>query len=617
MFFFIFQLTWAEFQQVADRDPQSVEDAIKALNAGLYSSLSSRPNAVYGSGEYLTVQDNKFPTAYKDSRNLHKLSEMYNPFTMPPIRVSSDIDSIYTVSHDPECLIRALGDNPFSIHSLTNPMTAETGSRFSVNTKKCKPPIQVRGGKISTCPLNWFPNVRIATCKIPNLKCAVMYINIYYIGSDVSVGKSNYFSTLMMGVVNAMVNISRNGLNKNPATDIEPSVLAELRGLENLHTKISSKDKSKGVTSTLSPQAMLLLVSVFEMSLGFISDEVPSIPFETTFYNGIQSKDPSQDKSLPRGKMASFARKLKDNMLFTASVAGCKSCFYGSEYDKLVTIDPIIMNQYRMKQNQLGDSFDPNVHLENYPEEWYFELNKALSQARNELKDVAMEVFREAFRTPHLPGEATISDQEEELSEEHQHEEMRLGDETSGGEQSREGDRLEHTNVNFEELPTERIRGGGGGRLAGHAGKRSRPQNPNQKQSRQGRGRPHLPTQRSNQQNTEMKQDHDVSGDRAVNESKGQSSDDESPEVPPPPQEMNLLEERPHEANNDQSNDDSQEDADDEHGNKEDEEQIPDDEESPLFLDIGFVVTLEGAETFIYGELNGNERIVKSQMTQR
>lgn len=309
---------------------------------------------------------------------------------------------MYSFDHDPVALLRAHGDNPFAIPSITHASSADTGSRFCVNSERCSVPAYVRGGKVKTCPLNWFPNVGIASCQIKGLECTTMHIHLYYMGADSTVGRTNYFSHTMLGVVNAMVNMSKCAALIAPENRISASVRDEIMNFQNLSSKVGSKKWSgltKGVTNVLSSDAMLVLASYFLPMLeiianGDIGDGAG--PFESSFWNGIQPENVAWDCSLSREEMIAFAGKLHKSIVFTTSVAGCKGRFFGDEFQQSLKLDS---ERIRVHMDNLNVNSSEQVPLStNYPEDWYDDLNKLLSQARRELHKAAMTKFSKAMK---------------------------------------------------------------------------------------------------------------------------------------------------------------------------------------------------------------------------
>ena len=89
-----------------------------------------------------------FPTSVKDRRRPKKIWDFYTPEDLPPIVVSGDIDSVYTFDHSLSRLVRACGNKTrWVMPNITRRESADTGSRFCVNSDLCEAKPFIRGGR--------------------------------------------------------------------------------------------------------------------------------------------------------------------------------------------------------------------------------------------------------------------------------------------------------------------------------------------------------------------------------------------------------------------------------------------------------------------------------------
>ena len=463
------KLTFEAFIAVAESRPDLVKQTFEEWNRSAESENAGddevTDNDEVGT-EYLAINDNVFPTCINEANKLHTFQDMFTPEETPRIMMKGDIDSVYTFSESLPQIVVACGKNHWTLPSITSSSSADTGSRFAVNSELCENPAFVRGGQTKTIPLNWFPNIKIATVQIGDWGHD-MHIQLYYLGVEKYTG-NGYFNTVMMAVTNAMFNIAR-------CLSLEyedQSVLPALRRFENLETIVGRRKwtaNKSGVKNRLSPSAMYSLAQGTEKALGMIADNVAEIKFDDPFFNGIQPED-NREKSVDRAQMVKFAKRWQNHFLVTASLAGCKGYFTDrkfqrwiepspEKYQLLVVQDPAFQDVVDRLNRQKEDEHDrlieerdrliqeqqdernrpnqaqgnerdeehedeleipqvPDVHYHNatdnlppcaeFPQAivtWLSDLNQHISLARDGLMGEVMKDFRQAFQCLDEDGE--------------------------------------------------------------------------------------------------------------------------------------------------------------------------------------------------------------------
>lgn len=367
-----------------------------------------------------------FPMSLQNTTELKMLHSQYSSYNCPPIILRGDIDSVYTYSESLESIVSACGTkNWWKMPSITRQHTADTASRFCINSELCEKQPVIRSGVAQTAPLNWFPNVKVAICSIKEWGCDV-HVQLYFLGVD-RLTSNQHFTHLQLGVVNTMFNLARAALMLNHH-QLDPSTISSLRRFENLHTKVGSREWNRdlvGQTNELSPTAMGDLSRSAVAILEHIADNDQSLRFEHPFWNGIQPED-KRTSSLDRQAMVRFAKKLKNSMVFTASLAGCKGRFAGQEFMTKIDINNLVsVNDNDSDGDSSSDSSsdsesnsdsDSSTEIE---EAWVLLLNQKIKKERDELNQKVMSSFRSAFATMRpREGENVTAEWEEVADEE-------------------------------------------------------------------------------------------------------------------------------------------------------------------------------------------------------
>ena len=427
---------YERFLVFAQQNPERVQEALNQLERekGGRDERRKRPASLTA----LMPMDGitGFPTNIKERWTPKKLWEQYDPSTLPKILVGADIDSIYTFNSSLFKLVESCGEKcRFTMPNITRHQSADTGTRFCVNSDLCETKPFIRGGEAKTVPLNWFPNVKIATVQIGHPFHSQLHIQLYFLGVD-GLHSNTYFTQERLGVVNAMFTMAAISILDDP--DFDRSIKRQLARFYNLETLVGSRKWTGARTSfsnSLTPSAMraLALKSTEVLELMATNDEATA--FEMPFFNGIQPED-KREKTLNREAMVKFAQELQKSMCFTASMAGCKGSFADEHFLRKIELDP---EQFRkvdqddqmetddhsikLDPDQMGtetkslkvalDGFDSEDDLDDQDSEedsdessestawdcdlWCSTINEKLTETRNELKEVVLRSFREAF----------------------------------------------------------------------------------------------------------------------------------------------------------------------------------------------------------------------------
>jgi len=360
------------------RQPEEV-DLLSPENADPPGLLPDEQEEQEGGNEFLEEYTDGFPDSVTGEKTLFKLEEMYSPATPPKMTVSGDIDSLYGIFHSMMELVKAIGPlHSYSIPSVTTPCSADKGSRFSVNSNRCSVPAFVRGDSAKTVPLNLFPNVKVATVPVAKWGCE-MHIHLYYLGPEKLIGAS-YFSHLWMGVVNSLFNTAREMVvkwghalqneNPNPNDEWMALILAakEFESFQPLETPVGRKQwrsKKSGAKNVLSAKAMSIFAEMVDLVLDSMAEDHVGLDFQNPLVNGIQPEEGDRGTSLDRDEMVKFAKKLKNNVAFTASIAGCKQHFCKPQFHKEVLLPPLSSYVEMMKETAGLEAIIEKINREN------------------------------------------------------------------------------------------------------------------------------------------------------------------------------------------------------------------------------------------------------------
>ena len=389
-----------------------------------------------------------FPDSLRTFDKLNTFKEQFaSHHEIPTIMIAGDIDSVCTFSNSFEQLVDALGEkNLWSVPSVTRQWSADKGSRFCVNADFCETPPFIRGGEAGVVPLCWFPNVKVASCNVPQF--GIMHVQLYYLGVE-SYTSNSYFTHVMMGVVNAMFNFAR--IRSRNHEDLHPSSRRGCDRFYNLRTRVGSKAWSRSIkdhSNDLNYNAMKVMANQAIEVLDDIAIDLAELKFEEAHWNGIQPAG-KRRVTLDRQKMVAFAKKLRNNIAFTASLAGCKGSFLDEKYSKVIEIDcakydDMILNhddlqnivallnskeseeeskeeseeeskeeseeeseeeskeESKEESGQRYHSTDnppPICHFDDIHEELINDINQKITVAKNDLNKVLMQTFRKAFKT--------------------------------------------------------------------------------------------------------------------------------------------------------------------------------------------------------------------------
>jgi hypothetical protein len=335
--------------------------------------------------------------------------------------VKGDIDSVCTFADDLATIVDACGSNPWKLLSTTSPASADTGSRFCVNSELCESPAFVRGEETKTVPLNWFPNIKIATVPVGAWGYEV-HIHLYFLGVEKFTANA-YMTHVMTGVVNAMFNIARMCA---VLTSSDPTDIQEMQRFDNLETLVGRKKWTRhklGKKNHLSARAMRELAVQAQTALDFIAGDHPGFEFEQPFLNGIQPED-KRENTLERHEMVKVAKRLKNAMVFTASLAGCKDHFTQEQYQESIHTDPekykkmmVDSPHFDAVVDELNGALDdeddeasveyynsstklpPFTHFPDILKAWKDDLDLEMSMKRDLLNRKVLDAFRSAFAT--------------------------------------------------------------------------------------------------------------------------------------------------------------------------------------------------------------------------
>ncbi len=468
-----------EFKRVKESYQEMDDDAV-GDSASFNFSRSSPDMAPEEEGvgnDYQEADITGFPGCVNGEKTLFKMEDWCSPVDQPQMVVEGDIDSVCGIFQNFSEVVDAIGPSHSHVmHSLTSPYSADKGSRFSVDSSLCEVPAFVRGDAAKTVPLCWLPNIKVATVPISDWGCE-MHIHLYFLGAEKLVGAS-YFSTLRMGVVNAMFNIARKAImSVNQTGDgndgISDSVYTVKKQFERCHlfeTPVGRKEwrsNKSGSKNVFSAEAMKVFAYFLQEALNLIADDHPQLDFHKPWVNGIQTEG-DRDESLDRGEMVKFANKLKHNLAFTASVAGCKQHFCKLQFHRKVlspdpssyvdmvrktpniggiceTINQIYDTNYRVGDEDSEDSTDEDSDDQNHDTNEDSEGSAATGEPLPPLRESLLPVG-ESLPPKHREGDEDSEDSTEEDSDEH-----REGDEDSEDSTEEDSDDRNHdTNEDSE-----------------------------------------------------------------------------------------------------------------------------------------------------------------------
>ena len=362
------------FIQYAIENEGIVRAALEELKAKRDEMDPAPPRNNNATAEMQEVPDDGFPRCVDEStRTPCSLPDLWNLYSseyengkpFPSVVVSGDIDSLYTFNRNLSGIVDACGIKAlWTMPSILRRESADTGSRFCVNYDLCANKPFIRRGTAKTVPLNWFPNVKIATVQIGYPFCRELHIQLYFLGVE-GFTSSSYFTTLQLGVINAMFNFAVLFLVNG---DTDRSVKRELSRFYNLETLTGSRSwtgSRQPASNFLSPMAMKAIAEQAEVALDLIVDDDPLVSQLTDpFINGVQPEN-KRAKTLDKDEMLKFAKRLHKAKCFTASLAGCKGSFTASEFEEVLEFNPL---DFRLGQDdssqESGESSRPApLHL--------------------------------------------------------------------------------------------------------------------------------------------------------------------------------------------------------------------------------------------------------------
>lgn len=307
-----------------------------------------------------------FPSGTNGEGIFHPMEEAFDLRANPPLLLKADMDSVYGFNKSLAHLVCAIGDkNTFTLPSLIEGWKVEKSSRFSVNCQHLRHAPAAANQVARTMPLENFPNVKIATVGITQMPLTTdMHIHIYFLGTK-SFRKSTHFSTLWMGVVNAMLNIAREksisfSQSEQHGDDCH-FAKCQFRSMDAFHSKTPTDNNCeagfsnhlKNVNNHLDFTSMIVFADHIQDALADIAANKADLKFEHPSVNGMQFEGPG---SLKREDMVKFAKELKKGIMFSASLAGCKAAFMQPEFMKTVEFEQEQKDKiYNLYQDLVSD----------------------------------------------------------------------------------------------------------------------------------------------------------------------------------------------------------------------------------------------------------------------
>ena len=424
--------SWDEFLVQAHEYPDRIESILEEVREREWEDANEQADNLvaedHNRHETIPFHTDAFQVDLSNLEPLLPLEEKYTtPGRIPSILVSGDIDSVYTFADSLEKIVDACGTkNRWMMQSKTKQGSTDTGSRFCVNSELIQSPPFIRRGEAKTVPLNWFPNVKIAVVHIAEFGYD-MHVHMYYLGIE-KFSQKAHFSKLQMGVVNAMFNGARAAITSSPE-NYPASVVHEMRRFENLETPATIGSYASIERNHMSPAAMKVLSRLSVVILDAMAENNASMDFHHSYFNGIlpnrNNLEKSREDTLDRTAMVEFAKKLRNGLLFTASIAGCKGRFADKQYERLITLDAEwYENEMRedatilqevlervndtLEDGQLEFNGTDNLPpMQNFPTiyaELMKDLNDSITQARNDIARELGLAFHSAFVTQDEQG---------------------------------------------------------------------------------------------------------------------------------------------------------------------------------------------------------------------
>lgn len=262
---------------------------------------------------------------------LKTLPEVVPKPAIPIFHVSMDIDSIYGTFTELDALVDALGPKTeYGISTNTSHLSSTTSSRFSMNVSALDDPPLLCGSIPSSVPLEWFPNIRIATCVLKEFG-VTLHIHLFDTGVR-NLRKSGKFRHKEVAVVNAAINIAfamAVRFSEDRTSDKRFSAMKRVR------TPVGSADWKPffktSYTNHLTPDMMKSFSTFFKLALQNIANNSDAYQFWTPLRTGMVFQDES-DNHISRESMVEYAKSLEKNCLFVFSAAGTKQVFDKDRY---------------------------------------------------------------------------------------------------------------------------------------------------------------------------------------------------------------------------------------------------------------------------------------------
>ena len=240
-----------------------------------------------------------------------------------------DVDSVYGVSHSLLELVQALGQNTrYQVPSTTNRINSSNGSRIKIDCRLLKEhPIMAGTKVVKNINLESIPNNSVFRCTIDGLNGVVVNIGLYLVGIK-SLRKTNYFQNVELGVLNAMLNLSKKIVLRQ--SDLDLSVRNEFHRLSPVVNKTPGDQSYSffcGGTSYLSHKAMLVFAVAMEAALMSLIDDDTGTYFTPSLLGFMDVSTPNKIP-FTQEQFLDTAIFIQKNKLWHWSGAGFKSHFH-------------------------------------------------------------------------------------------------------------------------------------------------------------------------------------------------------------------------------------------------------------------------------------------------
>ena len=207
--------------------------------------------------------------------------------------------------------------------------------------------------------LKHTPNIELMRCRLNELPCHQMVINLHWLGMPRLRG-TNFFTHNEVALINVVLNLTRLLLvNQNPGGR-EAHLTEELAKLKLFETVVKGPSAKllKSKDYHLSNTAVSLFAETFMATLEKLSTMTHAM-FVTriTKYSTGMSFEGELEEKLSFPYMRSFCKSLFNNSFFVASLAGCKSAFHSKPAlrAKFETSENLTMEALTMKVGETTD----------------------------------------------------------------------------------------------------------------------------------------------------------------------------------------------------------------------------------------------------------------------